>query len=64
METTSELVAERPKGSASESPVHRCETCGRFLKHVRFELFGMIIEDYWRCTKVFYDDYNGGWEHH
>lgn len=32
----------------------RCGCCGRFLKR---------YVDGWRCVKVFYDNYAGGWEH-
>lgn len=37
----------------------RCPVCGRFMRRLReYETIPRF-----RCSQVFYDDYNGGWEH-
>ena len=42
---------QRPK------PKHpKCEVCGRFMKR-------QTVGDGWRCPKLFFDDYAGGWDH-
>lgn len=47
------------KGERTPAKVHtvyvtpnRCDVCGRFVK-----------QDTGRCGLVFWDDWNGGWEH-
>lgn len=51
---TAAQVAGDPWRDRSKQP--HCPTCGRFA-------YWSFLHNEWRLHCVFWDDYNGGWEH-
>lgn len=45
----------------AQSTDHRCSTCGRFMRKIVDP--GWPDGFYWKCVKLFFDNYSGGWEH-